>query len=150
VSDSALVLHGPNLSTLGRRQPEIYGTVSFDEINQRLRAAGGAWGWEVHIFQSNHEGALIDTLEEYGSRVSGVLINPGSLTHYGLSLRDALAALAVPIVEVHLSNIHAREEWRRRSVTGELARGLVTGFGWRSYLYGLAALHDIVEEAKSG
>jgi 3-dehydroquinate dehydratase-2 len=79
-----------------------------------------------------------------------VLINPGSLTHYGLSLRDALAALAVPIVEVHLSNIHAREEWRRRSVTGELARGLVTGFGWRSYLYGLAALHDIVEEAKSG
>ena len=145
MTDSVLVLHGPNLSTLGRRQPEIYGTVSFEDINRRLTEAGAGWGWEVHIRQSNSEGGLIDTLEELGPRIQGVLINPGSLTHYGLSLRDALAALTVPVVEVHLSNIHAREEWRRKSVTGEVARGIVCGFGWRSYLYGLQALHDVIE-----
>ena len=145
MAESVLVLHGPNLSTLGQRQPEIYGSVTFDEINRRLTEAASSWGWEVHIRQSNSEGALIDTIEEFGPRVRGVLINPGALTHYGLSLRDALAALSVPVVEVHLSNIHAREEWRRNSVTGEVARGIVCGFGWRSYIYGLQALHDVIE-----
>ena len=107
MAESVLVLHGPNLGTLGQRQPEIYGPVTFDEINRRLTEAASSWGWEVHIRQSNSEGALIDTIEEFGPRVRGVLINPGALTHYGLSLRDALAALSVPVVEVHLSNIHA-------------------------------------------
>lgn len=140
-----LVLNGPNLGTLGKRQPEIYGDMTLSEIESRLRQLTDSWGWQLTCLQSNAEGALIDLLEEHAPTSDGLLINPGSLTHYGLSLRDALAALTMPIVEVHISNIHAREEWRRQSVTGELARGIVTGFGWRSYLLGLEALHGIIE-----
>ena len=140
-----LVAHGPNLGTLGRRQPEIYGHTSLAEINERLAATAGRWGWTIDAFQSNSEGGLIDVIEERSQRADGMLINPGSLTHYGLALRDALAALQIPIVEVHLSNIHAREEWRRRSVTAEVARGIISGFGWRSYIYGMEALQGILE-----
>lgn len=139
-----LVLHGPNLATLGRRQPEIYGTTTLAEINASLTGAAAAWGWEITTFQSNTEGAIIDAIEARALETDGVLVNPGALTHYGLALRDALAALTVPIVEVHLSNIHAREPWRRSSVTAEVARGMVAGFGWRSYLLGLEALHTIL------
>ncbi|MBI2315761.1 MAG: type II 3-dehydroquinate dehydratase [Betaproteobacteria bacterium] len=109
-----------------------------------IRGPADSWGWELSPFQSNHEGGLVDFLEQHGPVCNGVLINPGALTHYGLSLRDALAALTVPVVEVHLSNIHAREEFRRRSVTAEVARGVVTGFGWQSYLLGLEALRGLI------
>lgn len=139
-----LVVHGPNLGTLGRRQPEIYGTATLGDINTALGDLAASWEWELDIFHSNSEGAIVDTLEERAPRADGLLINPGALTHYGLALRDALAGLTVPIVEVHLSNIHAREEWRRRSVTAEVARGLVAGFGMHSYLLGLEALHSIL------
>ena len=141
-----LVLHGPNLATLGRRQPEIYGTTTLAEINATLTRTAAQWGWEIITFQSNTEGAIIDVIEERAAQTHGVLVNPGALTHYGLALRDALAALTVPIVEVHLTNIHAREQWRRSSVTAEVARGVVAGFGWHSYVIGLAAIHEILTD----
>jgi len=140
-----LVLHGPNLGRLGKRQPEIYGTTTLAEINDAVSALARTWGWDTRSLQSNSEGALIDCLEANMGQVDGVLLNPGALTHYGLSLRDALAALDVPVVEVHLSNIHAREEWRRHSITAEVSRGIVSGFGWRSYVLGLRALRGILE-----
>ena len=143
---SILVIHGPNLSTLGRRQPEIYGTMTLDGINQALVEKGAGWGWMVTPFQSNAEGGIIDAIEERAGEMDGLIINPGSYTHYGLALRDALAAVTVPVVEVHLTNIHARETWRRTSVTAEVARGIISGFGWHSYLLGLEALHDILSE----
>jgi 3-dehydroquinate dehydratase II len=144
---SVLVIHGPNLGTLGRREPALYGTTTLDEINQALADRAAGWGWEVTAFQSNTEGAIIDAIEERGGQVAGIVINPGGYTHNGLALRDALAAVTVPVVEVHLTNIHAREAWRRTSVTAEVARGIISGFGWRSYLLGLEALHDILDEA---
>jgi 3-dehydroquinate dehydratase-2 len=141
-----LVIHGPNLSTLGRRQPELYGSKTFADINDAVVAYAAEWGWKASIFQSNHEGAIIDALEEQYGLIDGIMINPGSFSHYGLALRDALAAVNVPIVEVHLTNIHAREAWRSTSVTAEVARGIISGFGWRSYLLGLDALRGILTE----
>jgi 3-dehydroquinate dehydratase-2 len=141
-----LVVHGPNLGTLGRRQPEIYGTTTLADINQTLVDTAGEWSWEVNSFQANGEGALIDGIEQRTGQFDGMMINPGSYTHYGLALRDCLAALSVPIVEVHLTNIHAREAWRRTSVTAEVARGIISGFGWRSYVLALEALRGIIEE----
>src|SRR5438552_224032 len=140
-----LVLNGPNLSTLGLREPGIYGQTTLDEINTALQKQAEAWGWTVEFCQSNGEGGLIDFIEQHGPNADGALINPGALTHYGLSLRDALSAFAKPVVEVHLTNIHAREEWRRQSVTGEVARGVVTGFGPNSYRLGLEALRGILD-----
>jgi 3-dehydroquinate dehydratase II len=143
---TVLAIHGPNLGTLGRRQPEIYGGVTLKEIDARLADLATSWGWEIQAFQSNHEGEMIDFLEERGPGAAGVIINPGALTHYGLALRDALAALTIPVVEVHLTNIYAREEWRRHSVTAQVARGIVSGFAWRSYTLGLEALRGLIEE----
>ncbi len=143
-----LAIHGPNLATLGRRQPEIYGGVTLDEINAAIRDLAGSWGWEVATLQSNHEGAIIDFLDQHAPRAHGILINPGALSHYSLSLRDALAAVAIPIVEVHLTNIHARDEWRRRSVTAEVAHGIISGFAWRSYTLGLEALRHLIQEER--
>ena len=137
-------MHGPNLGTLGRREPELYGTTTLAEINTALAEAAAKWGWELIVFQANAEGAIIDAIEEKTGQFDGLMINPGSFTHYGLALRDCLAALPVPIVEVHLTNIHAREPWRRTSVTAEVARGIISGFGWRSYLLGLDALNGIL------
>ena len=139
-----MVVHGPNLGTLGRREPQLYGTTTLPEINGALTDAATKFGWEVTAFQANAEGAIIDAIEERTGHFDGLMINPGSFTHYGLALRDCLAALSVPIVEVHLTNIHARETWRRTSVTAEVARGIISGFGWRSYLLGLEALHGIL------
>lgn len=141
-----LVVHGPNLGTLGRRQPQIYGTTTLAAINESLAQRASEWGWEIAAFQSNSEGAIIDVLEERAPGVDGLIVNPGAFTHYGLALRDALGALVIPVVEVHLTNIHAREEWRRRSVTAEVSRGIISGFGWRSYLLGLEALRGILGE----
>ena len=137
-----LVVHGPNLNLLGSREPEIYGTITLDEIDAMLLGLAKASGAELECFQSNHEGALIDRVQQAVDRFDGVLINPGAFTHTSVALRDALAALAAPIVEVHLSNIHRREAFRRHSYISEIALGVVTGFGPRSYELGLEALLD--------
>ncbi|MGE5224668.1 MAG: type II 3-dehydroquinate dehydratase [Omnitrophica WOR_2 bacterium] len=138
-----LVLHGPNLNLLGEREPEIYGRDRLDEIDQRLIAAGKELDLEVRTFQSNSEGALIDALQEARSWASGVVFNPGGYAHTSVALRDAVAAIQIPVVEVHLSNVHGRDEFRQRLLIAPVCAGTIAGFGWRSYLLGLHALAEI-------
>lgn len=135
-----LLLHGPNLNTLGKRQPEIYGRTTMKGINDMVRARATELNCELTVYQSNQEGVLIDHLQAHAGDCDGVVINPGALTHYGLSLRDALEGAGVPIVEVHLSNVHAREEWRRTSVISPVTLGQVIGFGPRGYIAALDLL----------
>lgn len=134
------VIHGPNLGMLGRREPEVYGRDSLDDVNRRISELAGELGVELETFQSNHEGALIDFIEEAFSRVDGFLINPGAFTHTSIALRDALVGVDRPFVEVHLSNTTARERFRRRSYLSGVATGVVYGFGVQSYLLGLRGL----------
>ena len=141
-----LVVHGPNLNLLGVREPEIYGSTTLEEIHAELAAAAKRWGAELEFFQSNHEGALIDRIQESLSWADGILINPGGLTHTSVALRDALTATGLPVVEVHLSNVAAREEFRRHSLVSGIAVGVVAGFGPTSYWLGLQALLDHLEE----
>ena len=141
-----LVINGPNLNLLGRRSPEHYGTKSLPDIEASVAGRARELGIEVAFFQSNSEGALIDYIQCNSGDSRGIIINPGALTHYGYSLRDALADTRLPIVEVHISNIHAREGWRRRSVVAEVATGQVSGLGWRSYLLALEALTSLAAE----
>lgn len=147
--NKVLVLHGPNLNLLGEREPEIYGALTLEEIDEEIKQEGGKLGMAVQTLQSNHEGALIEALHEARSWADAVIINPGGLTHTSVSLRDAIAAIALPTVEVHLSNILAREEFRRRSVTAETCTGLIIGFGWQTYLLGLQAAAMLVNSNKT-
>ena len=135
-----LLVHGPNLNMLGRRDAALYGDKSLDDINSLVQKRADELGVEVSTFQSNSEGALIDFLQSEFGKADAIIINPGALTHYGYSLREALADSALPIIEVHLSNIHAREEWRHKSVIAAIARGQIAGLGWRGYIAALEAL----------
>jgi 3-dehydroquinate dehydratase II len=139
-----LVLHGPNLNLLGRREPQIYGTTTLAEINGRLEALAAELGVTLEILQSNFEGELLDRLHARMDTVQGCLLNPAALTHTSVALLDCIKTMPFPVVEVHLSNIHAREPWRQRSITGEGAKAAVMGFGWRSYLVALRGLVDMV------
>jgi 3-dehydroquinate dehydratase-2 len=135
-----LVLHGPNLNLLAKREPEIYGTISLPDIVDKLRAQAKSHDVELRSIQSNHEGGLIDAIHEAEGWAEGAVINPGAYGHTSYALRDAIAAVSYPFVEAHMSNVYAREEFRRRSVIAEVCRGQITGFGWRSYALALDAL----------
>lgn len=135
-----LVLHGPNLNLLGSREPEVYGRATLEDINKRLTDLGQTLGCVVSCKQSNHEGVLIDALQEARMEMNGVIFNPGGYTHTSVALRDAVASISIPVVEVHLSNTQAREEFRHRSLIAPVCLGSIAGFGANSYLLALHAL----------
>ena len=140
-----LLLHGPNLNLLGTREPEMYGSMTLNDIDEKIVALGKELGAEIICLQSNHEGALIDALHDARTWASGVVFNPGGYTHTSVALRDAISAIVIPVIEVHLSNVYAREEFRHTSFVSAVCNGKVSGFGWRSYELGLRGLIDIIK-----
>ena len=145
-----LLINGPNLNTLGKRQPHIYGTLTLKEIEARVAERAAERGVEIRCFQSNHEGTIIDFIQAEAEEAQGIIINPGALTHYGLSLRDALEDCGLPFIEVHLSDIHSREPFRRHSVMAAIAAGQISGQGWEGYLRALDALVALVRQEDCG
>jgi 3-dehydroquinate dehydratase-2 len=145
-----LVLHGPNLNLLGTREPEIYGSMSLGDINTKLIGLGKEFDTELKCFQSNHEGALIDALHDARGWANGAVLNPGGYTHTSIALRDAVIASGIPVVEVHLSNVYAREEFRQSSMISAVCVGKIVGFGWRSYELGLRALIAVIQDSGAG
>jgi 3-dehydroquinate dehydratase-2 len=143
-----LVLHGPNLNLFGRREPHIYGTTTLAEINDKLQAIARELKLELALLQSNHEGALLDFLHQHMDEAAGAIINPGGLTQYSVSLHDCIKSMPFPVIEVHMSNRHAREEWRSHSILSAAVKGTVEGFGWRSYAAALRLLAEIIQEKK--
>ncbi len=143
-----LVLHGPNLSLLGLREPEIYGSLSLEDLDERLIQIGEKLDLTVHTYQSNLEGELINALHEAVSYALGVVFNPGGYTHTSVAIRDAVAGISLPVIEVHLSNVYAREEFRHKSMIAPVCVGKITGFGWRSYQLGLEAISGILSDDK--
>lgn len=137
-----LVLHGPNLNLLGTREPEIYGSMTLQEINTKLIELGKSLGVDIKCQQSNHEGTLIDALHDGRTWADGVVFNPGGYTHTSVALRDAITAIGIPVIEVHLSNVYAREEFRRQSLISPVCRGKISGLGWKSYALALRALAE--------
>jgi 3-dehydroquinate dehydratase-2 len=141
-----LVLHGPNINLLGQREPDVYGHTTLEEINAELRSLAEERDVAVRIVQSNYEGALVDAVQRALTWAHGIIINPAAYTHTSIALRDAVAAVGLPTVEVHLSNIHAREPLRHTSLIAPVCVGQISGFGWRSYLIGFAALLDYLTD----
>lgn len=142
-----IILNGPNLNMLGRREQTYYGVKTLDDIAELVQDRARQLEVETEFFQSNHEGALVDYLQRLTPDVAGIIVNAGALTHYGLSLRDALIDARLPIVEVHLSNIHAREEFRRRSVIADIAQAQIAGLGWQGYIFALEYLASHLNQA---
>jgi len=140
-----LIINGPNLNMLGKRNKSIYGNKTLTAINNILKKESESLGVDVATFQSNCEGKLIDYIQENFTNADGIIINPGALTHYGLSLRDALSDTGLPVIEVHLSNIYSREDWRAKSLISPITKGQIVGLGWRGYILGLRTL---VEELR--
>lgn len=141
------LIHGPNLNLLGTREREIYGGESFDEINRQIKQRAQQIGVEVRIFQSNHEGEIIDAIQEARTWADAIIINPAAFTHYSYAIRDAITAVRLPAIEVHLSNVHAREEFRHHSVTAPVVVGQIVGLGPVGYLLALEAIKHLVEQS---
>ena len=144
-----LIINGPNLNNLGKRDPGHYGSRTLARIERDVAEKADGMDVEVVFFQSNHEGGIVDFIQQASDGADGVIVNAGALTHYGLSMRDALADARLPIIEVHISNIHARDEYRRHSVVADMAVGQIAGFGWRGYLYALDFLAATLAERNS-
>jgi 3-dehydroquinate dehydratase II len=145
---AVLILHGPNLNLLGKREPEVYGSLTLPEIDRRLAILGQELGISIRSYQSNVEGLLIDALHEAREWAEGVVFNPGGYTHTSVALRDAISSISLPVVEVHLSNVHAREEFRRTSMVAPVCIGSISGFGWRSYSLAVRFLAEYWDEAR--
>ena len=141
-----LVIHGPNLNLLGKREPDVYGNVTIEEINTALKARAKELKLSLEAVQSNHEGEIVDIIGKAGKKYSAIIINPAAYTHTSVAIRDALQAIKTPAIEVHLSNIYAREEFRRHSLTAPACRGQISGFGKNSYLLALEAVLDLLED----
>jgi 3-dehydroquinate dehydratase II len=148
MSSTIFVLNGPNLNALGKREPGIYGGQTLADIEAMCKAEGQALGFDVDFRQSNHEGMLVDWLHEAGEKAAGVAVNPGAYGHTSIAMHDAIRAIAVPVVELHLSNIHAREEFRHKSMIAPAVKGVICGFGAQSYILALHALKNLTDKSK--